>query len=66
MSSRESDLAHVAREIGMPPEVVLDVERQIDEYIAEYKAAFHAFHAAELAPRKRRKRSGNVGQHRST
>ena len=60
------NLDRVAREVGMPPEVVADIERQIDEYIADYKAAFHAFHAAKLAPRKRRERRGNVGRQRST
>lgn len=33
----ESDLARIARKIGMPPEVVTDVERQIDRYITDYE-----------------------------
>jgi hypothetical protein len=47
--TKESNLARVAREVGMPPEVVVDVERQIDEYIAGYKAAFHDFWKARNA-----------------
>ncbi|WP_333648130.1 hypothetical protein [Candidatus Binatus sp.] len=33
----------------MPPEVVVDIERQIEEYIAEFTAAFHEFWNAQNA-----------------
>lgn len=48
-TTKESTLARVAREVGLPPNVVVDVERQIDEHIAEYKAAFHDFWIARNA-----------------
>jgi hypothetical protein len=49
LTTKESPLARVAREIGMPPEVVADVERQIEEYVADYEAAFHEFWKAKDA-----------------
>jgi hypothetical protein len=48
--STESDLARVAREVGMPPGVVAAVERDIEEQIKEFTAAVHDFY---LNPRRK-------------
>jgi len=40
---KESKLARVARQIGLPPEDAAEVERQIVAYIDEYKAKFRKF-----------------------
>lgn len=36
-------LAELAAELGFPPEVAVDVNRQIDQYIADYEQKFHEF-----------------------
>ena len=51
----ESELARVARKIGMPREVVATVEQEIEEYIDEFTAAIHDFYSNRRKKLRRRK-----------